>query len=887
MSTAALREDRVLVGRDDETAWLARGWARARDGRATRLLVTGPAGIGKSALVDAFADGRDGAVAARVEADADPAAGAFLDQLARALGAGPAPSPDAAPTPLLEALGTLQDRGPVVLVLHDLQDVDEASAVVLARLVRRLHHDRVLVVATVRDTPSARWARLFADGPDAGTRELGGLDEAGVRALVHARRPGRWSAAVVARLHRGTAGHPLHLATLLQELPEDVLRGTSPLPAPRRLVEEVRAVVAGLDGPARAVLAVLAVLDQASDAALVGRLAGVGVAERDRAVDVLVAEGLVESRAAGPRPLLRVHHPLVRGAVHDGLSPDERRRRHLDAAAALGGRAALEHRVAAGHGEPDETLAADLETSAAAEPTDHRDAATRLLAAADVSPTGPAAERRLLAGALRLVEAYDTDRLAALAPRIREAGPGPERAVVLGFLLSVENHPDAALHLQQALDDPGAPPEVRALAGVRLGLEHVFRGRGAAAARAAAAVDDLTTSPTRAEQGIMLQALGRALEHGPAAGLALLDDVVAPALSAEPVVAAGMLHLAAGDPAAARDSLTEGIARVRRGAACLAIHRAHVHLAEACFHTGRWDRAEAEAEIALVWFADGDRTWAEATAHAVAALVPAARGDADRAGRHLADARAVLGVTFSPQGAGAVALAETVLARSLGDPARALRAVGRLAEAGGRGGMLSGPWATWRLLHVEALLDTGDERGARRRLRDAPRTGAPLGFALGRHRLQGRLAEAAGDPAGAASSYRAGLDLAARHLDDVADACPLALADLHAALGTLLGDTGDGRAHRDAARGTFVELGARPRLDRLELAGARDGGPPDPSPLTPRERQVAELAARGLTSREVAASLWVTPKAVDFHLGNVYAKLGISSRRQLRGRTFA
>jgi DNA-binding CsgD family transcriptional regulator len=41
-----------------------------------------------------------------------------------------------------------------------------------------------------------------------------------------------------------------------------------------------------------------------------------------------------------------------------------------------------------------------------------------------------------------------------------------------------------------------------------------------------------------------------------------------------------------------------------------------------------------------------------------------------------------------------------------------------------------------------------------------------------------------------------------------------------------------------------------------------------------------------MTSREVATSLWVTPKAVDFHLGNVYAKLAITSRRQLRGRTF-
>ncbi len=894
MSIPSLRDDRVVVGREAETAWLARAWTRSRGGRATRLLVTGPAGIGKSALVDNFAGAREDAVGVRVEADGDPAAGAFLDQLRRALDAGPAPSPDAALTPLLEALGALQDRGPVTLVLHDLHEVDEASAVVLARLVRRLHHDRVLVLATVRDAPGPRWGRLFAPGPDADTRALGGLDEAGVRALAHAVRPGRWSSAVVARLHRATEGHPLHLTTLLQELPVEVLHGTSPLPAPRHLAEEVRAKVAGLGAPARELLTVLAVLDRPADLVLVRRL--VGVADTpdevlESAVADLVAEGLVDRDDVGTRPVLRLHHPLVRGAVHDGLPRAERRRRHLAAAAVLGGRAALAHRVTAADGEPDEALARDLEAAAAAEPADHRDAATHLLAAAEVSATGAEAERRLLAGALRLVEAYDTDRLTVIAPRVREARPGSERAVVLGFLLSVENHPDAALHLQQALADDSAPAEVRALAGVRLALEHVFRGRGTAAERAAAAVPDLTTHPARAEQGLTLRALGRAHERGPGAGLALLEGVAGSALSADPVVTAGSLHLAAGDPAAARDLLVEGLARVRRGAACISTHRAHVHLAEAWFHTGRWDLAEAEAEIALAWFADGDRPWAEATAHAVAALVPGARGDVDRAERHLADARASLAVTSSQQGAGAVALAETVLARSLGDPVRALRAVGRLAAAGGRGGTISGPWATWRLLHVEALLDAGDGAAARRALRAGPRSGAPIGFDLTRHRLRGRLAESAGDRAGAETSFRAGLDLAQRRAEEVGDACPLALADLHAALGTLLGDTGDGRGHRDAARARFVELGARPRLDRLDLADAPSA--PDTSepvgapPLTPRERQVASLVAQGMTSREVATSLWVTPKAVDFHLGNVYAKLGISSRRQLRGRTFA
>ncbi len=391
-----------------------------------------------------------------------------------------------------------------------------------------------------------------------------------MRALVHALRPGRRSAALVTRLHQATGGPPLHLATLLNELPVEVLLGSRPLPAPRRLAEEVRAVVAGLGPDARDVLAVLAVLGRPAGRAVVARLADVGDEDLDRALDELAAAGLVGAQVVGARATFRLRHPLVCSAVHDGLPRIERRRRHLATAAVLGGRAALDHRVVAADGEPDEALAGDLEAAAAAEPSDHRDAATRLLAAAEVSGSGASAEHRLLAGALRLVEAYDTDRLAVLAPRVRGATPGPERDVVLGFLLTLENRPDAGLHLQQALADTSAAAEVRALAGVRLALEHIFRGRGGAAETAAAAVAGLTARTDRAEQGLVLQALGRAQGQGPSAGLALLEGVLGSALTADPVIMAGMLHLAAGEPAAARDRLVEGLARVRRGAASIA-----------------------------------------------------------------------------------------------------------------------------------------------------------------------------------------------------------------------------------------------------------------------------------------------------------------------------
>ena len=54
--------------------------------------------------------------------------------------------------------------------------------------------------------------------------------------------------------------------------------------------------------------------------------------------------------------------------------------------------------------------------------------------------------------------------------------------------------------------------------------------------------------------------------------------------------------------------------------------------------------------------------------------------------------------------------------------------------------------------------------------------------------------------------------------------------------------------------------------------------------LSSRERKIASLAAEGLTNQEISAEVFVSAKTVEYHLGNVFAKLGISSRRQLQAR---
>jgi DNA-binding CsgD family transcriptional regulator len=80
-------------------------------------------------------------------------------------------------------------------------------------------------------------------------------------------------------------------------------------------------------------------------------------------------------------------------------------------------------------------------------------------------------------------------------------------------------------------------------------------------------------------------------------------------------------------------------------------------------------------------------------------------------------------------------------------------------------------------------------------------------------------------------------------------------------------------ALEERVRSELGATGARPRRDSLSGVGA----------LTPSEKRVADLAASGLSNREIAQELYVTPKTVEVHLSNTYRKLDIRSRRQLQG----
>jgi DNA-binding CsgD family transcriptional regulator len=142
----------------------------------------------------------------------------------------------------------------------------------------------------------------------------------------------------------------------------------------------------------------------------------------------------------------------------------------------------------------------------------------------------------------------------------------------------------------------------------------------------------------------------------------------------------------------------------------------------------------------------------------------------------------------------------------------------------------------------------------------------------------------ASDGATAEAFFREALE----HQTDAAR--PVEAARTHLAYGEFLRRARrrvDARDHLRAALKTFEDIGARPWAERarqeLRASGeaARKRDESTTTNLTAQERQVVRFVAEGLSNREVAAQLFLSPRTIDFHLRNVFAKTGVSSRGEL------
>jgi len=846
----------AFVGRQEELTFLTTLLDSARAGTPWVVFVEGAPGMGKTALVSRLLRTAEGFRLLRAAGEEFEQGLPYgvVDQLRSDAGAEargePAADELAVGAELFALLDRAQQAGPVVLVVDDAQWADDPSLRVLAFALRRLRAHRVLAVLVTRDRVAERLPeslhRLMVSAIGARVT-VPGLSAAELAALAVSVGAGPLPGRAADRLREHTGGSPLHARALFDELPPPCRWDPAqPLPAPRSFALLVLARLARCSAETERLVVATAVLGTPAPVDLLARLAE--VPEPLAALDEAVGAGLLAELPGPTGRRVGFCHPLLQAAVYGDLGPARRSDLHRRAATLLPGAAALRHRVAAA-ALPDPRLATEIAARAHAEAgTDLSAAADKLAAAARLSPAGPDRERHLLDAAEYLTLCGRTAEAAALVPTLRECAPGPRRELVLGGLaLATGSTAEAVSQLTEAWSacDAGAEPYLAARLAVQ--LSWAVRRAGDATAAAywagrAAAADPTAATRLHTTDALLLAMGGRADQPLPDAG----------------PVGRGMVRLWRGATTEARDDLAAAVKRYARpgtGPMQYAL-TALAGLAEAEYRLGGWDAAVCHAEAGIALATESGYRGFLTQLHALAVLPHASRGDWAPAEAHLEASTAAAG---DPTGIAWAATAAAVLAASRGDPAAVLVAARPVLDLP--------PCDTipWLEPYLEALIDTG--RSTEAAAHDLPA------------RLSAKLRTAQGDLAAAEKAYAAALDRPCRD--------PFQRARLELEYGALL--RRQGRRARAAAllrtaRSRLTDLGAAPYLDRCdrELRTCGLGHRPDPAgPLTTQERAVADLVAAGRTNREAARELVVSVKTIEFHLGNVFTKLGVRSRSQL------
>lgn len=456
------RRDDELVGRADELGVLARAVGRARDGIPTAVLVVGEAGMGKTHVVRAALGREDVTVVTAVGDDAESDLDyGVMDQLLRNtalepqvgdLLASPGADPLKVGAALLRTLDGLQLSRPLAVVIDDAHWADRASLDALTFTARRLRADQVVCVLACRPEGVDRLPRglLRLVETTGGRIDLRGLDAAAVRELAVRLVEQPVSAVAAERLREHTAGNPLHVGTLLRELPVEALDGAGPLPAPRSYATLVLARLAACGDDAQRLVAALAVLGARAPLATAAAVAG--LEDPLAALDEAVEQRLVEVVVRPGERSVAFTHPLIRAAVVDDLPPSRLAALHRAAGEVSTGPAALRHRLAGCAGY-DAGLAAEAERVATAEADRgaHSSSARLWMEVARVAPTATARGEAVLTAIDQLLLAGDLVGARARRHAVEALPDSPRRSFLRGRLAYVLGpRPEARALLERA-----------------------------------------------------------------------------------------------------------------------------------------------------------------------------------------------------------------------------------------------------------------------------------------------------------------------------------------------------------------------------------------------------------------------------------------------------
>lgn len=908
-----------FVGRQAELTVLRAKLDEARSGHPCIVLIEGPPGIGKSALVDRFVRASSDVQVLRAsgdESESDLTYG-VVEQLVRFAGLAEATALPAkerqvarvedqvtAGARVLDLLGSLQEQGPVVLVVDDAHWADLPSLRALQFGLRRLVADQVLALIVARDEQASALPeglrRLVRD--QGATLRLGGLDAEDLRALAEAMGIGMVSSRAAQRLHAHTQGNPLHARALLEELPADTWRGDEfPLRSPRSFSMLVLHRCATCSPEAQRLVEAASVLGVHCSLATAARLASVddplqALEEASRAGLLQPHDAMLSARAVA------FPHPLVRAAVYHDLGPARRAALHAAAAELAEDEASsLRHRVAAAPTE-DARLAADLAALGRREASRQAwaSAVARLVSASRLSPARADRERLFLEAMDYMVVAGDVAQASSYAEVVASFADSPRRHYVLALLALANGRVVECEGLLQGAwerRDVAADAELAVSVAVQIGYLWLFRARGAGAAdwarRALAVVDAVGAVPS-AGRAIALVAAGLAHTGRIQEGLAALD-APHPGIVPTPEPALHQLWTRAWVKARMTDEVHETRTELAKIAAMCRQQDlpsieslALAYLARAEYRSGAWDDAILHAELAVSIAQDTDQVWRLPVVHSAAAAPLAGRGDWASAAEHCRVVRQVAETLGLELFIAYAAIAQAQYAAARGDHVGVIEATGSLFQLARVEGIDEPPgdWP-WQDLRADALVSAGRLEEAAEILEPYEALAAERGrrsWMANAAGVRGRLEAARGRHAEAEAAFLYGLG----QIEQVS--MPFDRALLELAYGRFLRRAGQRRAavtHLRLAQECFVSLGARPYVDHCDRELAACGLAPtkrrsrDRTRLTPQELSVAKLVASGLSNREAAAELVVSVKTVEIHLSHAYQKLGIASRKQL------
>jgi DNA-binding CsgD family transcriptional regulator len=783
---------------------------------------------------------------------------------------------------------------PLVLIVDDAQWSDRSSLQVLSYLAGRIHDVPllILVAARVGDPRAANDLLALLGGARSSTvLHPQPLTPMGAARLIRGLAP-EASIHVCCECHRATAGNPWLLGELARHIQ---IHGPAAIEQPERIAPRltpdgsavVRRRLAELGPRDRAVAAARAVIGDDAPPHAVAHVAGVTLAELGPVHDALAAAGLLRPDGEG------IAHELIATAIRDDLSSADRERLHRESARALMELRATSE-VVARHllecrprGDADISKWLELAGADAAQRGAPATAATYLeraleerslaadrprlsadLAAAAFDAGKPDPRARLRAA---LGEARNQDRRLDLLTRLAAydaifGGDAGDVELLTRELADPQTGSDARVGLQVALLDALlAFPE-----------RHDERARCAAAIDAGAATDQVLRRVVLAHRAWLATELGSA-DAQTCASMALeaLDggyllrearNRAAYHVCVAVLVVTGHARQARRAIAALRDeALARGSMPMRAAASAYA--------AELSLRSGRPREAEAEARDALEFAGGTSCRWsASATRVLVAAL--GERGAFEEA-RELVRTN----VSVDLRTRARLALAEGDFERAYADA----RDAGARDDPRGR----TNPACTgWRSTASLALAHLGRREDASAladtELSLAERFGAPVAIAKA---MVARAVSERDDQERVAICRRALALLEASRAEAELESVRLRLElgrtlarmgrriEARELLRPALADADAVGAARlaERARRELVATGLRPRRAALEGASA----------LTPRQREIIELAAAGKPNRAIAQQLFLSIKTVETHLAAGYRKLGVSARTDL------